>query len=59
MFSDAEHSLQLVKKELETAKFDLDALFDVTGFGPQGEWKKLDGLCLEKDTGEFVESSLL
>lgn len=54
VFNDAEHSLKLAKKELETAKFDLDALFDVTGFGPEGEWKKLDGLCLEKDTGEYV-----
>lgn len=54
VFNDAEHSLKLAKKELETAKFDLEALFDVTGFGPEGEWKKLDGLCLEKDTGEYV-----
>lgn len=59
VFNDAEHSLKLAKKELETAKFDLEALFDVTGFGPEGEWKKLDGLCLEKDTGEYVVVSSL
>ena len=24
------------------------------GFGKQGEWKKLEGTCLEKDMGEYV-----
>jgi hypothetical protein len=31
----------------------------VEGFGKNGEWKKLEGTCLEKDTGEYVSSSCL
>jgi protein kinase C substrate 80K-H len=53
-FSDAEHSLNLAIKEKETAEADLDDLFSIDGFGAEGEWKKLDGTCLEKDTGECV-----
>lgn len=54
--SDAEHSLKLTREEEETARNDLSDLFDPNGFGPEGEWKRLDGLCLEKDAGEFVKS---
>lgn len=52
--SDAEHSLKLTREEEQTARDDLSNLFNPDGFGPEGEWKKLDGLCLEKDIGEFV-----
>jgi protein kinase C substrate 80K-H len=44
----------LARKDLETAQRDLEDLFDVTAFGTQGEWKKLNKLCLSKDTGECV-----
>lgn len=54
--SDAEHSLKLTREEEQTAHDDLSDLFDPDGFGPEGEWKKLNRLCLEKDTGEFVIS---
>lgn len=54
--SDAEHSLKLTREEEQTARDDLSDLFDLDGFGPEGEWKKLDGVCLEKDTGESVNS---
>lgn len=27
---------------------------DPTWFGVDGAWKKLDGTCLSKDTGEYV-----
>ncbi|KAF8450938.1 glucosidase II beta subunit-like-domain-containing protein [Boletus edulis BED1] len=52
--SDAEHSLKLTREEEETAYHDLSALFDPDGFGPEGEWKRLDGLCLEMDTGDYT-----
>ncbi|KAH7931410.1 hypothetical protein BV22DRAFT_1077425 [Leucogyrophana mollusca] len=52
--SDAEHSLKLARDEQKEAKENLDDLFDPEGFGPEGEWKKLDGLCLEKDTGDYT-----
>lgn len=58
VLSDAEHSLRLTQDELQTAREDLSDLFDPTGFGAAGEWKKLDGLCLEKDTGECVPSAI-
>lgn len=54
--SDAEHNLKLTREEEQTARDDFADLFDTSGFGPEGEWKKLDRLCLEKDTGEFVSS---
>ncbi|KAG0700078.1 glucosidase II beta subunit-like-domain-containing protein, partial [Suillus ampliporus] len=37
----ARHSLKLTHDEQRS-------------FGPEGEWKKLDGLCLTKDTGEYT-----
>ncbi|KAG1902835.1 glucosidase II beta subunit-like-domain-containing protein [Suillus fuscotomentosus] len=52
--SDAEHSLKLTQDEQRTANEDLMDLFDPDGFGPEGEWKKLDGTCLSKDTGEYT-----
>jgi len=58
VLSDAEHSLKLTHDELQTAREDLSDLFDPEGFGAAGEWKKLDGLCLEKDTGECVPSAI-
>lgn len=52
--SDAEHSLKLTRDELQTAHEDLSDIFNAEGFGAEGEWKKLDGLCLEKDMGEYT-----
>jgi len=52
--SDAEHSLKLTREEEQTARDDLSDLFDPDGFGPEGEWKKLDGLCLELDAGDYT-----
>ncbi len=51
-FNDAEHSLNLAKQEKEKAEKDLRHIFDPEWFGREGEWKKLDGTCIEKDTGE-------
>lgn len=51
-FQQAENSLNIAKKEKEQADKELARLFDPEWYGKEGEWKKLDGLCLEKDTGE-------
>lgn len=51
-YNDADHSLKLTRDELTKAKEDLSRLFDSSWYGKDGEWKKLDGTCLEKDTGE-------
>lgn len=50
--NDAEHSLKLAQEEIEQTHTDLERLFSPEWFGHEGEWKKLDGLCLSKDTGE-------
>ncbi|KAJ7477158.1 glucosidase II beta subunit-like-domain-containing protein [Mycena galericulata] len=52
--NDAEATLTRVKKEKATAEEDLLEIFNVEGFGPEGEWKKLDGTCLELNTGEYT-----
>ncbi|KIM83986.1 hypothetical protein PILCRDRAFT_819014 [Piloderma croceum F 1598] len=53
-YDDAEHSLKLTREEKQKAEEDYADLFDVEGFGKNGEWKKLEGTCLEKDTGEYT-----
>jgi protein kinase C substrate 80K-H len=52
--SEAEHSLKLTRDEAKDANQDILDLFDPDGYGVEGEWKKLDDLCLKKDTGEYV-----
>jgi len=52
--NDAEATLTRVKKEKKAAEDDLEDIFNVEGFGAEGEWKKLDGTCLELDTGEYT-----
>ncbi|KAF8841281.1 hypothetical protein BDN67DRAFT_928581 [Paxillus ammoniavirescens] len=52
--SDAEHSLKLTREEQQTAREDLSDLYNPEGFGLEGEWKKLDGLCLEKNVGDYT-----
>ncbi|KAF9268338.1 hypothetical protein L218DRAFT_954698 [Marasmius fiardii PR-910] len=53
-FTDAENALKKAEENKKNAEDDLEDLFSVDGFGKDGEWKKLDGLCLEKDTGEYT-----
>ncbi|KAF8991254.1 hypothetical protein BDZ89DRAFT_1192522 [Hymenopellis radicata] len=52
--NDAKNSLRKVEKEKQTAEEDLQKISDSITFGPQGEWKKLDGTCLEKDLGDYT-----
>ncbi|TFK43050.1 glucosidase II beta subunit-like-domain-containing protein [Crucibulum laeve] len=52
--TDAETNLATMKNEKKTAEEDVAEIFDVEGFGAEGEWKKLDGLCLEKNTGDYT-----
>lgn len=53
-FNDAEKELSSLRSELEQKRADVKDIFDVEGFGQEGEWKKLDGTCLEKESGESV-----
>ena len=45
-------SLEGARKQLEDVKATLDK-----DWGPEWEWKKLEGVCVEKDTGECVGTS--
>ncbi|KAI0733419.1 glucosidase II beta subunit-like-domain-containing protein [Fomitopsis betulina] len=53
-YQDAESTLNSVRKDLDKAQNELERLFDPEWFGPEGEWKKLEGTCLAKDTGEYT-----
>jgi len=53
-YHDAEHSLSVAIQERENAEQSLSQLFDPAWFGREGEWKKLDDTCLEKDTGDYT-----
>jgi protein kinase C substrate 80K-H len=54
LLTDAERELGSLISNKEKADSDALEIFNVHGFGAEGEWKKLDGTCLEKDTGECV-----
>ena len=41
-----------VERNLASEEAALGKLFAVDGYGSEGQWKKLEGTCLEKDTGE-------
>lgn len=51
-YTDAKNDLENKKSELVKKEGDVKEIFNIHGFGAKGEWKKLDGTCLEKDTGE-------
>ncbi|KAF8164847.1 glucosidase II beta subunit-like-domain-containing protein [Crassisporium funariophilum] len=51
---DAENDYERMKVEREKWDNDIKEIFNVDGFGAEGEWKKLDGTCLEKDTGDYT-----
>jgi len=53
ILNDAEKNLNDAQKHLEEAKEELLDLFDPTGYGVEGEWKKLQNTCLKKDTGDY------
>lgn len=49
------NALNVARTSLAEEESALQKLFDpVNGFGKYGEWKKLDGTCIEKDAGEYV-----
>jgi len=54
LLSDAEAALHDAEEKLKDAQRDLKDLFKPDRFGKDGQWKKLDKSCLEKDTGEYV-----
>lgn len=51
-YEEAEHSLTLTRQEKQSAEQEYADLFDVEGYGKEGEWKKLDKTCLKTISGE-------
>lgn len=56
--SHAQSALNTAEKALKVDKEALQKLSDGT-YGPEGEWKKLEDMCLEKDTGDYTYSVCL
>ncbi|KAF8898115.1 glucosidase II beta subunit-like protein-domain-containing protein [Gymnopilus junonius] len=54
VYYDAKNELDRLTKDKETKENDIKEIFNVHGFGERGEWKKLDGHCLELDTGDYT-----
>jgi len=50
----AENDLRNKRDEKDDVEGELSSLFDPEWYGRDGAWKKLDELCLEKDTGEYT-----
>lgn len=53
-FNDAQSALERLKTDKTEAEGDIKDIFEVEGFGREGEWKKLDGQCVQTDSGEYV-----
>ncbi|CAA7269005.1 unnamed protein product [Cyclocybe aegerita] len=53
-FHDAERALGQLKSDKSNKEKDANEIFSIEGFGAEGEWKKLDGTCIEKDEGEYI-----
>ena len=48
----AEKALSKVEKDKKDADEQLAKLSDPAGYGTEGEWKKLQDLCVEREMGE-------
>jgi protein kinase C substrate 80K-H len=57
--NSAADALRKSERELKDSEDALAKLETGGHFGKDGEWKKLDGVCLEKDTGEYTYSVCL
>jgi protein kinase C substrate 80K-H len=52
--SDAERELGSLLSDKENTDADALEIFNAHGFGAEGEWKKLDGTCLEKEVEDYT-----
>ncbi|CAE6522222.1 unnamed protein product [Rhizoctonia solani] len=57
--NSAVNALRNSERELKDSEEALTKLEGGGHYGKDGEWKKLDGTCLEKDTGEYTYSVCL
>ena len=54
VLTDAEREFESLVSSKDGVDTEIQEIFNVHGFGAEGEWKKLDGTCLEIDAGECV-----
>ncbi|PPQ73590.1 hypothetical protein CVT24_007958 [Panaeolus cyanescens] len=52
--TNAQNELRTMEASISSKEESIRKIYDVTGFGAEGQWKKLDNLCLEKDTGDYT-----
>ncbi|KAF8529155.1 glucosidase II beta subunit-like-domain-containing protein [Hysterangium stoloniferum] len=53
-FTDAESKLDAAKERIRDEREEIAELFDPEGFGIEGEWKKLQGLCFSTESGGYT-----
>jgi len=53
-FNDAESELSRLHRQKGDTTKTLGELFDPKHFGAQGEWKKLENTCLERESGDYI-----
>jgi len=53
-YNKAEAALKQTKQDREDARQELSDLFDPTGYGAEGQWKKLESLCLSTEAGDYT-----
>jgi len=48
------NALRTAERQVEDEIKALEKLFDPGWFGSEGDWKKLENVCLTKDTGDYI-----
>ncbi|OCH95878.1 endoplasmic reticulum protein [Obba rivulosa] len=51
---EADNALGHIKQDKQKAQEELSRIFDPEWYGLEGEWKKLHGTCIDKDTGDYT-----
>ncbi|EJD53947.1 endoplasmic reticulum protein [Auricularia subglabra TFB-10046 SS5] len=51
---NARYALNDATRKKESEDKELGQLFDVAWYGTEGQWKKLQNVCIEKEVGEYV-----
>ncbi|KAJ2914464.1 hypothetical protein MD484_g5925, partial [Candolleomyces efflorescens] len=54
ILSEATQELNDMKREMAEAQSGVTKIFDPEHFGARGEWKKLDDLCIELNSGDYT-----
>jgi protein kinase C substrate 80K-H len=58
-FNKADQELSRLRTDKQQNERNTAKIFDVKGFGIEGEWKKLDNTCIEFDDGDYIYETCL